>query len=81
MEARNADLESLLADLGSLLGVSFRPEEKGGRQQLKTSKITPVSSGLPVLPEKLPPSVLAVRGDSLVFSVSKIFKKHANHHV
>ena len=50
-----ADLGSLLADLGSLLGVSCGSWEKGCRQQLKTSKTAPLSSGLPVLPKRLPP--------------------------
>ena len=54
------------ADLGSLLGVSG-PGVEGGRQQLKTSKIAPVSGARPVLPKRFPPSVVAVRGDLLVF--------------
>ena len=72
--ARGADLGSLLADLGTLLGVSFGFWEKGCRQQLKTSKTAPLCSARPVLPKRLPPSVLAVRGDLVVFPYPKSSK-------
>ena len=65
--ARGADLGSLLDDLGSLLGVSFGSWEKGCRQQLKTSKTAPLCSARPVLPKRLPPSVLAVPRDLRLF--------------
>ena len=59
--AQAADLGSLFAALGSLLGVSFGSWEKGCRQQLKTSKTAPVCSARPVLLKRFPPFVLAVR--------------------
>ncbi len=39
------------------------------RQQLKYKKIAPVSSALPILPKRLPPSVLAVRCDLRVLRI------------
>ena len=47
---------------------------EGCRQQLKTSKTAPLLSGLPVLPKKCPPFVLAVRCDLLVFPYPKSSK-------
>ncbi len=77
--ARGADSGSFLGDLGSLLGLSFGSWEKGCRQQPKTSKTAPLCSTRFSLPNRLPPSVLAIRSD--FFCVSKMFKKHANHNV
>ena len=52
-------------------GCQFRVLRKRLPAAVKTSKTAPLSSGLPVLPKRFPPSVLAVRGDWLVFPYPK----------
>ena len=54
------------------------PGVESCRQQLETSKFAPFSSGLPVVAKRLPPYVLAVRGDLRVFVILDK-GKNANH--
>ncbi len=62
--------DPFLADLGSLLDI---PRGRS-RDDQKTLENANVSSGLPVWPKRLPPSVLACRGDLLVFPYPKSSK-------
>ena len=55
------------ADSGPFWVSVWCPGVEGCRQQLKTSKIAPLSSARPVLLKRLPPSVLAVPRDLRVF--------------
>ena len=52
---------------------------QGCRQQLQDAKIAPLCSARPVLPKRLPPSVLAVRRDLHGLQCPKSLNKHANH--
>ena len=67
------------ADSGPFWVSVWCPGVEGCRQQLKTSKIAPLSSARPVLLKRLPPSVLAVPRDLCVCFAILDTEKHTNH--